>query len=195
MFNLVVISLLVLVYFLLDTLFIDYVKHKKTKKMILRDITSFLTKEKDFISNFMEQLSNNFQCHNCQEKKCVSDVIALGGIELGQSEISKPHKFILLTCQSCAKTDLFNLNSKFKNDHYDNIRPNSLNNRKVLDDVKLKFCTHCRSQDMKAKKVRLNKPKFKNIFSPGYSIMNCISCMKCSYAILQLETSDLSCQN
>ena len=189
MFTFVIIALIVFIYFALDTLFVDYIKHRKTQQMVLKDIDGFLKKELHFLKQFMEQHQNKFKCDQCQNIKNTSNVIALRGLDLGNRTLSKPHKFLMTSCQSCAYTEMYNLNVKFKNDHYDIIKPQSLSERNYIDKAHTMQCNKCHDKSISAKRIILDRPRFKSLFTPSYLTAICYSCRHCGYSIFLRESS------
>lgn len=181
MFILAIIALIVFLYFILDTIFVDYIKHRNARQMVINDINTFLTKEKDYITHFMNQTTQKFTCSFCQAKEASSNIISLRGLELGKSNQSRPHKYLMNTCHHCAHTEFYNLNIKFKNDFYDLVKPDSLKDRQLIDRGKKMTCPQCKNQKFSLKKILFDRPKFKSLLTLSQMLTINYSCKHCGY--------------
>ncbi len=183
----IIIALIVFIYFILDTIFVDYIKHKKSRQMVLYEINSILKKESAHLHQILEQYNSRFQCELCQGKEASVNIISMHSNEIRYNATTKPHKFIMVSCKQCSDSQLYNLNFRYKIDHYDLIKPKNIMDQKYLEQAKTMSCQKCHKKNMSVKRVLLERPWLNSLLTERNEKTLCFTCLSCGLAHLFLE--------
>ena len=159
--EILLLTLVILIYFIVDTIYIDYFKYKSLNKRELDQIEDFLEKRTPQIQLFSSELDKVFCCNLCHSHRLDTNVVSIPGPEYSHISNKRPHKFLKNSCMSCGYSEYYNLNIMWGPDGLD---PLPLDNpfyekfRYMCDTFQ---CKKCLNKHAVAKTVTLKKKGFR----------------------------------
>lgn len=176
------ITLIILVYFIIETIYRDYFKYKRDNVREVNRIETFLEDNQSRILILSGDLAQNFQCRLCGCRNSDSNVISFSGKEYSHISRKRPHKFLKLTCRGCGLTDFFNMNQLWGPDGLDPLpidQPLYSRFAAMADDYD---CLTCENRSAVAKIVTARKKGLRHMLSPEPSELVCLCCKKCGWS-------------
>jgi predicted nucleic-acid-binding Zn-ribbon protein len=175
-------ALLVLVYFIIETIYRDYFKYKKENLRAINQIEDFLEARRPQIKILAENLVRTFQCNLCNSNRLDTNVISFSGKEYSQISKKRPHKFLKISCTGCGITEFYNLNQLWGPDGLDPLpidQPFYYQFIMMADNF---HCPRCPHRKAVAKIITVRKKGVRHLLSPQPSEMVTLCCTNCGWS-------------
>ena len=177
-----VITLLILIYFIIETIYSDYFKYKRANLKEVDRIEDFVSTRHKEILELSSRLHSHFDCRICHSTRADCNVVSFSGKEYSQISKKRPHKFIKRTCMGCGISNFFNLNQMWSLDGFDPL---------PIDDPKYDFftnltqrhpCPDCKNEHTLSKILTVRKKGLRYRLRPQPSEIVCLSCSQCHFS-------------
>lgn len=176
------ITLLILIYFIVETIYLDYFKYKKENQQTINKIEDFLELRKNDIQVLSEQLIKNYKCRLCHAEKMDTNVISFSGKEYSHISRKRPHKFLKATCMGCGSTQFFNMNLIWGPDGLDPLPIDQPIYHRFIAMTHPFPCAYCKEASAVAKIITVRKKGVRHMLSPEPSELVTLCCKICGWS-------------
>lgn len=178
-----VLTLMILVYLIVETIYRDYFKYKKVNVHDVDIIEKMLNEKRSDIRVLSDRLSVNHTCKLCKGNRFDTNVISFSGKEYSQFSKKRPHKFLKVTCMDCGMTNFYNLNRLWGSDGLDPLPIDDPVYEQFLNFAERFTCGYCAQTKAVAKIVMSRKKGIRHMLSPEPSELVCLWCKNCGWSI------------
>lgn len=172
-------TLIILVYFIIETIYRDYFKYKRENVLTINKIEHFLEDKAVQIKELSEDLTKKFNCRLCSSSKLDTNVISISGKEYSHLSKKRPHKFLKATCMECGSSSFYNLNQIWGPDELDPLPLDKTIYQRFMGMADLFTCRECSSKQAISKIITARKRGFRHWFRSQPSEFICLSCKHC----------------
>jgi len=178
-----ILTLLILIYLIMETIYRDYFKYKKVNVHDVDIIENMLEKKRSDIKVLSDRLSMQDPCKLCKGTQFDTNVVSFAGKEYSQFSKKRPHKFLKVTCMGCGITNFYNLNRLWGPDGVDPLPIDDPIYERFANMAENFRCAHCAQAKALAKIVTNRKKGLRHMLSPEPSELICLSCKNCGWAM------------
>ncbi|MFC1667928.1 zinc ribbon domain-containing protein [Chlamydiota bacterium] len=180
--------IIIIIYFIIDTLYLDYIEDKKDEEKSVKNIDASIISASKKIGLFKTRLLKRRVCSQCKNTIFDTDIICLDSKEVTLFSV-KPHKFLKITCKECGYTDLYNLNSYINQDIFDPLPLDEEKYGLFLYHSQTFSCLSCKATAYSVKSVFVKRRGVSRLinFQPNELIVvSCNTCFKSIFFNIEL---------
>ena len=178
-----ILTLMILIYLIMETIYRDYFKYKKVNVHDVDIIENMLDQKRSDIRILSDRLSMQHSCKLCKGVRFDTNVISFTGKEYSQFSKKRPHKFLKVTCMDCGITNFYNLNRLWGPDGLDPLPIDDPIYERFLNMAEHFNCAYCAQTKAIAKIVTNRKKGFRHMLSPEPSELVCLCCKNCGWSM------------
>lgn len=176
------VAIAIIIYLLVDIVYLDYFKYKKFAAETVEDIEAKLKNNAKRIKDQELIFRQNFQCRKCGKKTADTDILSLQSKEYSKISSKKPHKFLKATCKSCGFSNLYNLNLQLKSDNVDPLPPDMDKYGSYFELLENFTCPVCQANEGDLKSVFVKRRGISRLVNFQLNELLVLSCKKCFYS-------------